>query len=371
MVIRGETGYYAIMNEIAYSPLHMACFILNLLLGIFLIIIPSEKKKANVSLGLLLIMVAFSMGGREIVSYYTDLPAIPDRLFRINVFLFAFGPLLHLYIAFITEPRKSLHPLLSIHLLPMGLAILLSLSDLSDTVVSILDVLKILHVLLYSLWAILKINKIEKTIVQVYSSIPGGGVRWIKNLVLWFLGTFIYLSVIGIIILLSENQLHSFFTDELFILIITVWIITFWYKGMRQPEILNLTLTGRDKKYSHSRLTDDIKNRHYRALTDYINESRIFLDYNLTIKDLSDSLNIPLADLSQVINEIGKAGFFDFINRFRVEEFIGRLKQGDDQSITILGLALECGFNSKSAFYSAFKKETGLSPGQYKKEKGL
>jgi len=357
------------MNESPYSPLLLICFVLNLLLGCFLLFIPSKNKKANSLLGLLLIMIALSTGGREAIPFFLSLKlsVLTDQLFEVNVFLFFFGPFLHLYISYVIDKNRKFSSLSLLHFVPAISIILLAGLHFPEIIISILSVLKILHVLAYSIVAIMRVKKVEREMQQIYSSFSKGNLRWIKWLVLWFLATFAYLALIGSIILLTEGRMSSFFSEDFTILIITIWIISFWYRGFRQPEILNLIDNEETVKYSHSGLNDERKRNHFDKMNDYLNNSQIFLDPDLTIKDLSDDLDIPLMELSQVINEIGQVGFFDYINRLRVEEFIKKIKNGEDEKVTILALAFDCGFNSKSAFYSAFKKVTGLSPGLYKK----
>jgi len=72
--------------------------------------------------------------------------------------------------------------------------------------------------------------------------------------------------------------------------------------------------------------------------------------------------------LSQVINEnIGKS-FFDFVNEYRVRETKKALADSRSEQFSILGIAMDAGFNSKSAFYTAFKKYTGMTPSQFKEQ---
>ena len=92
-----------------------------------------------------------------------------------------------------------------------------------------------------------------------------------------------------------------------------------------------------------------------------------FLDPNLTLAQLSDALEIPSHYLSQVINEVFGLNFFNFVNGYRVEEVKLRILNPKYDSFPVLGIALECGFNSKTAFNRIFKNMTGLTPTEYKK----
>jgi AraC-like DNA-binding protein len=66
-----------------------------------------------------------------------------------------------------------------------------------------------------------------------------------------------------------------------------------------------------------------------------------------------------------VINETLNQNFYDFINKYRVEEFKKRLKGEDALNYPLYGHAVDCGFSSKSSFHEVFKKHTGLTPSQY------
>ena len=84
---------------------------------------------------------------------------------------------------------------------------------------------------------------------------------------------------------------------------------------------------------------------------------------------VAHELDVHPNTLSQVINSVEQKNFYDFINSLRIEEFKERVAKPENQKYTLLSLALECGFNSKSAFYNAFKKFTNSTPSEFKKPK--
>nr|WP_271711528.1 helix-turn-helix domain-containing protein [Marinigracilibium pacificum] len=95
---------------------------------------------------------------------------------------------------------------------------------------------------------------------------------------------------------------------------------------------------------------------------------RPYLDFELTLSKLAHQFNTTEKDLSILINhQIGKH-FFDFINDYRVKEAKSILEDSQKKKVTILEIVYESGFNSKSSFYSAFKKVTGKTPTEYRKE---
>ena len=119
------------------------------------------------------------------------------------------------------------------------------------------------------------------------------------------------------------------------------------------------------KKYARSRLSDtDIKEIGQR-LESYVRNEKKYLDPDFTLDQLSSSLKINKVQVSQVINQYKGKGFADWINEYRVNEFIKKAESGQYGHLTLLGIATESGFNTKATFNKAFKKAKGMTPSQY------
>jgi len=93
-----------------------------------------------------------------------------------------------------------------------------------------------------------------------------------------------------------------------------------------------------------------------------------FLDSELTLAGLAERLAVPPRQLSQAINGGLGRNFLDFVNGFRVEEAKHYLEDPQEKR-SILDIALLAGFNSKSAFYTAFKRQTGQTPSAYRQSR--
>jgi AraC-like DNA-binding protein len=100
----------------------------------------------------------------------------------------------------------------------------------------------------------------------------------------------------------------------------------------------------------------------------FMSNEKPYLDANLSLPGLAEKLNIPSHHLSRVINEQFNVNFFDFVNQYRVDEVKSRMDNPEFENLTILGIAFDCGFNTKSAFNRVFKKLTGFTPSEYKKQ---
>jgi AraC-like DNA-binding protein len=128
-------------------------------------------------------------------------------------------------------------------------------------------------------------------------------------------------------------------------------------------------LTGKKLKQIHvkseSHITDD--NVYFKELDFLMKEAKIYRDPNLGLDSMAKKLNISGNYLSQLVNKLSGHNFTDYVNRYRIEDAKSKLRNPNFINYTIIAIALESGFNSKSTFYSAFKKLTGISPKEYRK----
>lgn len=124
-------------------------------------------------------------------------------------------------------------------------------------------------------------------------------------------------------------------------------------------------------RYLKSTLSPEETETIHQKLKEAMNMKRLFLKPELTITELANTLAVHPNHLSQVINSMESKTFYDFINGLRIEEFKKVVALPENQKYTLLGLAFECGFNSKTAFYRNFKNVTGQSPTLYLKQKDI
>jgi len=99
-----------------------------------------------------------------------------------------------------------------------------------------------------------------------------------------------------------------------------------------------------------------------------IEQQKLYENPELSLFDLARLLNTNISLLSKIINRVFSANFNDLINSYRVKQFIELLKKGEHGKQTLLSMAFECGFNSKTTFNRAFRKFTGLNPQEYIKK---
>ncbi len=120
-------------------------------------------------------------------------------------------------------------------------------------------------------------------------------------------------------------------------------------------------------KQKSSPLIDDEKNKQIEFLKYFMLSKEPYLDSSLTIQDLAEQVKIPVKDLSALINLYMNKHFFDFINEYRIEKAKEILKDHSQKDLTILEILYQVGFNSKSSFSTSFKKHTGITPTEFRK----
>ena len=188
---------------------------------------------------------------------------------------------------------------------------------------------------------------------------------WLKNIFRIFI-------IIGLFSLVNHS-LDIFFDFknktvlhwDLLILFIAVLTYYLGLKGYLQP---NYTFSKSDsivQKQKPSNLPNALFIEVVEKLEKAMKEDKLFLNPKLTIYELSNVLGIPQKTLSQTINQHYTISFRDFINKYRLEEVKTKLKDPNYSNMSILGIALDCGFNSEASFYRIFKKSMGISPKEF------
>jgi len=128
--------------------------------------------------------------------------------------------------------------------------------------------------------------------------------------------------------------------------------------GIKEEE-----LVSSESEYKNSSLKSDIATEKHNELLELMKKEKPFLNSDLTLSELAQSLSISSNHLSQIINQYEQVNFHNFVNKYRVEEFIEKAQ--NDKSFSLLGHAFDSGFNSKSTFNTVFKKFKSTTPSQY------
>ena len=357
-------------------------FFVLLLLGIlqgsiFIILlhrIKDKNKRANKFLSVFICLLVLTMMGRALIDSKL-LRKLPNFLALPDAVIYLYGPILYLYIKTLLSKFELTKRELLIHLIPIGLFLISEIPLFLEETNS-----------LYIFWRTytrVRFIIIEGSAIFLNILYLGLNIRLLlqykkdtaKNLS--FRQYPNYLTVIMILIgicliawLFSYLSWVIGFYNPLSIfgygmIWLTLVFITYAlaYFAMNQPELFKMPLEL--KKEKDSLLKDNELDLLKTQLKQLMQKEKPYLKPRLTLQELAKMLNVNTSILSNVINAEFKQNFNDFINDYRIEEFIKLSQKGTHENLTILGLAYEAGFNSKTTFNTKFKKKMGKTPFQF------
>lgn len=304
------------------------------------------------------------------------------HLFKIlPLFYLLIGPLLYFYLQCLTVENFRFRPIHILHSVPFWINVFFYLPFyLSPTEAKLSDVksffspqefniylfiflmIRLVHLAIYISLSGQMVRRYGRVAKNIYSSQQQMKLNWMKILVLAF-ATVLLHYLLFFLVRVFGGQLFNTICSWLS-LWETLIIGCLSYRGLTQPDIIKIGLengkgiqTGMSAGEVASALTN---------ILDHMEKNKPYLNSILTIRDLSSQISIPYWTISQIINDRLKQNFFEFINSYRIKEAQRMiLHEGADRSM--VQIAYACGFNSKSAFNSAFKKITGETPSQYKR----
>ncbi|RHX85318.1 helix-turn-helix domain-containing protein [Leptospira stimsonii] len=158
---------------------------------------------------------------------------------------------------------------------------------------------------------------------------------------------------------------------------ILIFTILFSLFGVRQSLIHSAWLLGQNdsdsivkkRKYERSGLEFEKLNEYAIAVKEHMDQKKPYRNSEFSLDQLAEELNIPRAHITQALNEVLGTNFYNFVNESRVREFIRLLDSAPGERTSVLRLAFEAGFNSKSTFNQSFKRIVGTTPSLYISEK--
>ena len=356
--------------------------------GILLIIalngIQEKNQRANRILSLLLLMISFALVGR-VSTYDRELfQWMPKLILLPELILFAYGPVFYFYIRNLLKLEPLDRKWVILHFIPFSLHIIsyipLFFRDHFVFIQQIVD--RKIHpifalvgglALIFNTYYWVRARKAlqdygeESLKTQSFENLRYfNGVMWLNAicLIIWL---FIYLiSGLGWLLNFDATWIRENSTDTAWLVFsCTTYILG--YFAINQPEIFKLAKVV--EKYKDSFLSDKEMVNYKSRLKRVMEEDGAYLKPELTLTDLADLIGTNTHTLSRVINEGYECSFYDFINGFRIKEFIRLAQKDENRKETFLALAFQVGFNSKTTFNRAFKKETGMTPRAYLKEK--
>lgn len=224
--------------------------------------------------------------------------------------------------------------------------------------------------LIYTIWSLIIIKKHRLKIQDSFSNVDKKELQWLKYLsigflIIWVLSIFfdnaiIYSAVVVLVLFIGFfgiNQLNIFY-DPITAISEPVETSTSFEKSKEEtpkPRYIS-------KRYAKSGLNEEIAVQIFANLNVLMNDDALYKNEDLTLTELAKTLNAHPNHLSQVINEREGKNFYNYINSIRIKEFIKLASLPENKKYTMISLAYDVGFSTKSTFNKHFKAYTGKTP---------
>lgn len=353
-----------------------------ILLALFQAALPAKKRFSGPLLSVFLITIATLAAGTLILwNHHVQLHPVVDQYwvpYFLVLALMMKGPILYLYVSSITRSGFRLRVSDSLHLLPalagcITLAIFgLDANDLrydwpyephplQPAVNHLWDSVKLVP-LGYALAAIVQVRRYQDQLKDEYSHFSTTGPNWLKVLTLGFFISWSWSALAHLMARFSTPETADYLgiADNYVTFILINALFTY---SLVYAHQLLMIRTESVRPHEREKPSDSAVGR----VKQLMDEDKVYLKHNLNIEQFAKRVELPVKEVSSVINKHFGTNFFEFINSYRIEEAKRLLADPTLTEKTILDILMDAGFNSKSAFHRFFKRLVGMSPSEYRR----
>lgn len=323
--------------------------------------------------------------------------------------VFLHGPLFLFYTLSLSAPDFRFRARQILHLIPFAVCLLILVlgvllsGGVNETIRSAFTITKMASLFIYTAAIIVLLNRHRTQVEKIFSNTENKYLDWLKFLA-WGIIIVWVISATGLVLYslsyFNNPQQGALLGNLAF----CFFVFLIGYFGVKQEAIFNFTGNGENQilpedkvrinssenienaliaeviqpeenipesvvndKYKNSGLSTEKSLELFAKLEDFMKKSKPYQNTELTLFTLAKRLSIHPNHLSQIINQHHKQNFFDYINEYRVNDVKEALLSGKYDNHSLLGVAFECGFNSKASFNRAFKKIAGVTPSEFRK----
>lgn len=365
------------------------CLFLGVSQGLFLAIalqfVHQKNQPANRILSIILLMAALMITGRLFYFTYRG----NELLFRLAILgevqILLFGPLLYTYtrrLAFRESPSFRL-PIF--HFIPVAIHLCFALwvftltqDDFHELLRS--GALNIPYLIIEGVGLLSSLSYVLMSfrLVHLYRRVESNHLSYTQEV-----PTFLYIFLSAILIfltlwLISFVRIYILHTHtplgyNIVWTSIPIFIYVVGFYSLKQPDIFRMPLPKIKKKevikkIEKDRLSEVEVEQLKEKMEQLMIEEKVYLNNQLTLRTLATQLDTSTNNVSWLLNNVYKRSFYDYVNQHRVQAFIRKIERGEHEQHTLLALAMDVGFNSKSTFNKAFKHIMGDTPSHYIKK---
>jgi len=369
--------YYDILNLCKFFTVFQI-----ILVSIFLLLHPQRTSQRNLLLVVFILSKAFFVGDTLLIAFHDKLPLWSLNFVCIGIwFQLLLGPAIYFIMVVTTNANFRFKPIHALHLLPFLLHLGFVISQYH--ILPVEAKLQLLqqwypwsapwsrasalfiysHFTIYGIIALRVLAHAKKDMYTFNSQSAERNIFFFKFLI------YDFIIVWGMNILsmyLPFGQLAGRILQAATVFNIFFIANAMVYEGLKFPYLFHNEPENRSK-YEKNMLSETEKEQYTKKIQEYVATHKPYLKPTLSLSDLADQLALPTYVISQILNMELNQNFYNFINRFRIEESKQLLSTAKENEKSILEVLYQCGFNSKSVFNSAFKRHTGMTPREFKK----
>ncbi len=341
-----------------------------------LLLSANKNKLSNRLLAILIIAIALWLAD-DFMRVSMIYRQIPNLYFLPIFYSLSFGPLIYFYVKSLVNHNFKLKIIHLLHFLPVllqvSLYVFLTFSsydtkqwywenihrpytyrlEFDGTWISMSTYLVLSFRLLqdYQAWILNNFSELSKI-----------RLNWLKMII----AIMIVLCIQWLIEIILRDVFEIYFEYNYSIELLGLIALVLGIAGIKQANLSGINFESEEKLTEADSKTPFVLDENILAkIENAMLDQQLYLNPTLTLVQFSSALKLPSKVVSRHINTGYQKSFNDFVNSYRIEEVKRRLKSTDLQRLTIMGIAFDSGFNSKSSFNRIFKEFTGMAPSEY------
>ncbi|GAB4050153.1 helix-turn-helix domain-containing protein [Spirosoma litoris] len=365
-----------------YDLLFLAAVFIGATFGFLLLFAKRINQVANRFLGLVLLTIVLWMIwvvsiDINLGKYYPHWSWIPLQ------YSLTIGPLLYYYVRKLTQPESRFRASDLIHFTPLlgeqSVQVLQIFESQQRHIPTyetatfqlinpILQLLAICSISIYLFFALKQLRAFDRTLSDLLSDSYQYQSKWLQRLLilfglLWL--AWVPYTLVDYVIYNYQLGIDSYYPLYLLLAFMTIWIGA---ESFLRPELVIVEVEKIKASATPPETPTPELLEAGMQLRNQLETNLFYLDAGLTLRSLADVLEIHPHELSRIINLGTGKNFNDLINEYRIKEVIRKMQDPQYDRITLLGIAYDSGFNSKTTFNRTFKQLTGQNPANYKND---